>query len=121
MATKLATVEQRDRWVAFIVLQPLPLAVECKPWKATRSTEQNAYLWGVCYATLERETGQEAEDWHEYMLGEWAGWERYELFGRAKVRPRRRSSKLNKAEFVDFVEFIQRRAAQNGIYIPDPQ
>ena len=85
-----------------------------------RSDEQNRALWGLAYRIVAERTGQEAEDWHEYFLGEWAGWEEYEMFGRKKIRPRRRSSKLTTAEFAEYFDFIQRRAAENGILIPDP-
>lgn len=98
-----------------------------KKWRVTvgqyrkrRSGAQNRYLWGVAYKTLQDATGQPAEDWHEYMLGEYHGWEEYEMFGKRKIRPIKRSSKLSTMEFMDFVEFIQMRAAEHGIYIPDP-
>ena len=85
-----------------------------------RSDSQNRYLWGVAYAELARVTGQPAEDWHEYMLGEHYGWESVDMLGRKKLRPIRRSSKLSTQEFAEHVEFIQSRAAEHGIYIPDP-
>jgi hypothetical protein len=95
-------------------------SVEVKPYRARRSDQQNRYLWGVVYATLEEATGQEAEDWHEYWLGEWGGWEVVDMLGQKKRKPVRRSSKLSRMEFADYVGFIQRSAAQHGIYIPDP-
>lgn len=98
-----------------------PVKVEISQYHASRTNEQNRYLWGVCYKTLEDSTGQEASDWHEYMLGEWSGWEVYELMGQKRKRPARRSSILNKVEFADYIDFIQKRAAQNGIHIPDPE
>lgn len=85
-----------------------------------RSDEQNRYLWGVAYKTLEQATGQPAADWHEYALGEHFGWETGDYFGTKKLRPLRRSSKLSTVEFMEFVGFIQQRAAENGIYISDP-
>lgn len=94
--------------------------VEVVEHKERRSDQQNRYLWGVCYAELAKATGQEAEDWHEYMLGECYGWETIEMMGRKKLKPRRRSSKMDKHEFAEYVAFIQRRAAENGIYIPNP-
>lgn len=112
------------RKALFAFLDKLPTA---KKWKVTvglyrkrRSDQQNRYLWGVAYKTLQDATGQEAQDWHEYMLGEHFGWEEYEMFGKRKIRPKQRSSKLTTMEFMDFVDFIQRRAAEHGIYIPDP-
>lgn len=100
-------------------------AVEIKERKRGRTLQQNAYLWGVCYAEILRQGGEslagwEAEDIHEYMLGEWSGWEELEGLGRKRLRPVKRSSTLSVTEFMDFVEFIQRKAAGLGIYIPDP-
>jgi hypothetical protein len=83
-----------------------PVEITWRPWKAKRSDAQNRYLWGVVYRTLRDATGQIEADWHEYMLGEWSGWETYELFGRRKVRPLRRSGKLNVGEFCDYVAFV---------------
>lgn len=94
--------------------------VEVAEHKERRSDAQNRYLWGVAYAELARATGQPAEDWHEYFLGEHYGWGTVEMLGRRKLRPVRRSSRLTKAEFAEHVEFIQSRAAEHGIYIPDP-
>ena len=94
--------------------------VSVEQYQRRRSDDQNRYLWGVVYATLRDATGQDADDWHEYMLGEWAGWEECELFGRKRLKPKRRSSKLSTGEFADYIAFIQQRAAENGIYIPDP-
>lgn len=90
-------------------------------FKRTRSHEQNAYLWGVVYATvLQHLPGWDAEDLHEYFLGEHYGWETLEGLGRKRLKPIRRSSKLTTIEFADHVAFIQRAMAEKGIYVPDP-
>lgn len=90
-------------------------------FKRTRSHEQNAYLWGIVYvAILQHLPGWDADDIHEYCLGEWSGWETLEGFGRKRLRPVRRSSKLSTTEFTDYVAFIQRTMAAKGIYVPDP-
>ena len=99
--------------------------LEVTQYKRTRSVEQNSYLWGVCYQTLLREGGDvlqgwEAEDLHDYFLGEHFGWETIEGFGRKRLRPLKRSSRLSTTEFAEYVEFVQRKAAGMGIYIPDP-
>jgi hypothetical protein len=94
--------------------------IEIDEYKPKRSDQQNRYLWGVCYAELMKVLpGWQAEDIHEYMLGEHFGWETIEGMGRKRLRPLRRSSALNKQEFSDFVAFIQRKAAEHGCYIPD--
>ena len=99
-----------------------------KEWQITvalyrkpRSDAQNRYLWGVCYATIREATGHEAEDWHEFFLGEWGGWETIDFMGKKRMKPLRRSSKMNKMEFADYTGFIQMKAAEQGIFIPDPE
>ena len=96
--------------------------IEIDEHKPTRSDQQNRYLWGVCYAELVKVLpGWHAEDIHDYMLGEHFGWETIEGMGRKRMRPLRRSSALNKQEFSDFVAFIQRKAAEHGVFIPDAE
>ncbi|HEX7041285.1 MAG TPA: hypothetical protein VF202_14305 [Trueperaceae bacterium] len=103
------------------LVKEMPLKVTIAEYRRTRSLEQNAYLWGCVYPTiLQHLPGWDAEDLHEYFLGEWSGWEVLEGFGRKRMRPIRRSSKLKTTEFMDFVAFIQRRMAEHGVYIPDP-
>lgn len=99
--------------------------LKCEEVKSTRSLAQNAYLWGVCYPTILEKGGETLGGWtsndlHEYFLGEHFGWEVIEGFGRKRMRPLRRSSKLSVSEFMLFVDSIQRRAAELGIYIPNP-
>jgi hypothetical protein len=97
--------------------------VKVEAYKPRRSDQQNRYLWGVVYETILK-TGQldgwHAEDLHEYFLGECFGWETLEGMGRKRMRPLKRSSKLSTNEFSDYVAFIQQRAAEMGVYIPDP-
>ncbi len=89
-----------------------------------RSLEQNAYLWGVCYETILahglRDDGWHNEDLHEYFLGEFHGWETIEGFGQKRKKPVRRSSGKSISEFMDYIEFIHQKAAEMGVYIPDP-
>jgi hypothetical protein len=99
--------------------------VEVSEWKKPRTNQQNSFLWGVCYPAI-LEAGGEAlagwtrEDIHEYMLGECFGWETIEGFGRKRVRPIKRSSKLNRQEFSDYLLFLETRCAEMGIVIPEP-
>ena len=94
--------------------------------KRTRTQQQNRYLWGVAYPAIlagggEALGGWTAEDLHEYFLGEHFGWETLEGFGRKRVKPLRRSAKLTTQEFSDYVGFIQRKSAELGIFVPDPE
>ena len=104
-----------------------------KSWKVTieevkskRSDPQNAFLWGVCYPSIlegggEMLRGWNANDLHEFFLGEHFGWEVMEGFGRKRMRPVRRSSKLSKTEFSDYLEYLSARCADMGIVIPEPE
>ncbi len=112
-----------------VFLESLPLErafeVIVKPHVRKRSEQQNRYLWGVCYATILREGGEALRGWrdtdlHEHFLGEWAGVERMKIGTSIYLRPRKRSSNLNKQEFADYILFLQQRAAELGILIPDP-
>jgi hypothetical protein len=101
-----------------------PWQIEVKLYRKRRSDQQNRYLWGVVYATILKDGGEAlggwtADDLHEYFLGEHFGWETLEGFGRKRVKPIRRSGKLTTVEFSDYVDFIQRKAAELGVYIPD--
>ena len=103
-----------------------------KAWRVTvaeqkrpRTQQQNRYLWGVAYPAIlagggEALAGWDAEDLHEYFLGEHFGWETIEGFGRKRIKPLRRSAKLTTLEFSDHVAFIQRKAAEFGVYVPGP-
>lgn len=113
------------RACAFLAALPKDRAwrVEVSEWKPLRSEQQNAYLWGVVYRTILdsglREQGWTADDVHEYLLGEHFGWVELEGLGRRRLKPIRRSSRLNKQEFSDYIAFIQRTMAEKGVYVPD--
>ena len=113
----------RDRLVRFLDMLPDDRAwlVEIKRHARRRSDQQNRYLWGVVYpAFLRVLPGWDAGDVHEYLLGEHFGWERLEGMGRTRLKPIKRSSKLTKAEFAEYTEFCQRKGAEHGVYVPDP-
>jgi hypothetical protein len=118
-----AAMRNLSRLVAFLSGLPTESAwkVSVSEWKRTRSNEQNAYLWGVVYKTIcDHLPGWDADDVHEYCLGECFGWETLEGLGRKRLKPVRRSSRLSVTEFADYVAWIQRTMAERGIDIPDP-
>lgn len=111
------------RLVAFVsaLSQDKAWKLDISEHRPRRSDEQNRYLWGVVYATICKHLpGWDAEDVHDYFLGEHFGWETLEGMGRKRVKPIRRSSRLNKTEFAEYVAFIQRAMAERGVYIPEP-
>jgi hypothetical protein len=104
----------------------MPWQITFEPWRKPRSNAQNNYLNGVVYPMIleaggELLGGYTRQDLHEYMLGEWGGWETLTGLGHTRVRPLRRSSKLTRAEFTDFLYFIENKCIELGIGpLPEP-
>lgn len=129
---KLATESERSRFLAFVQAQPLPLEASVSPWKATRSSEQNALLFGVLYPPIAEAMGYEAADVHEYMLGTHFGWVDAKCPKTPRnpqgleSRPFRTTTRdetgkrnvLKKDEFSRFVATVERIAAKAGVFIP---
>ena len=129
---KIATETERARLHAFIDAQPLPLDAECKPWKPTRSSEQNSLLFGVVYPPIAEAMGYTVEDIHEYMLGTHFGWVDVKVPMRPsnpagiESRPFRTTTRdengkrsvLKKDEFSKFIATVDRIAAKAGVFIP---
>lgn len=123
------------RWIGFAESLGFPLDVTAKRYKPTRSNEQNAYLFGVCYPPIAQAMGYSVEDIHEYMCGRHFGWvdrkcpktpRNPEGFVSVPFRTTTRDdtgkrSVLNKQEFSSFVDTVQRIAAHAGVFIPDAE
>jgi hypothetical protein len=92
--------------------------------KSRRSTDQNALLWAL-YDDILRNGGESLGGWtstdlHEYLLGEHFGWTEHKAFGKTRLKPNRRSSRLTKSEFSDLLSFIVHRMAEHGIILSLP-
>jgi hypothetical protein len=97
--------------------------VTIEEFRRPRTNQQNAFLWGVVYPCIIEAGNLEgftAQDVHEWFLGECFGWQTLEGLGRKKVKPLKRSSKLNKQEFSDYLEFISMKCGELGFTIPEP-
>lgn len=103
--------------------------VTVEPFKESRSLAQCAYLNGVAYAIIGHAIGYERDEISEYLCGERFGWRDVTLpNGKTITRPLRTTTTdeegkravLSKAEFADYVAFVQRFAAGYGLEIPDP-
>lgn len=114
---------RRENAKAFIDgLDPdLKWEITIKEFKEKRSLEQNAFVHGVQLKLICDHTGYQMDEMKDYLLGEAFGWEEFEFMGQMKSRPIRRSSSLNKNEWVWWQEWIEGWAAQTlGITIPRP-
>jgi hypothetical protein len=132
---KIATAHDRDRWLEFVKSQPLPLDVECKPWKATRSNEQNALLFGALYPPIADAMGYCVDDVHEYCCGRFFGWQDVKVPKtprnpdgiasepiRSTTRAGWQSGKrdvIDKQTFGRFLDLVYEIAAKAGVFIPD--
>jgi hypothetical protein len=99
--------------------------ITVEAFKPKRSDQQNAFLWGVVYPSILEGGGEALRGWttndlHEYFLIEAFGSEVIEGFGRKRHKPLRRSSKLTKQEFSDYLAIIEAKCAELGIHIPEP-
>lgn len=129
---KLTTEADRQRWLVFFNMQPLPLEVSWSAWKQTRSNEQNALLFGVMYPPIAEAMGYDVSDLHEFFCGTHFGWVDVK---RPKTprnpegiesRPFRSTTKdehgkrkvLSKDEFSKFLATVERIAAKAGVFIP---
>ena len=128
---KLATATERDRWLSFVTQQPLPLEVECKPWKRNRSSEQNRMLWAM-YAPIAEAMGFDRDDLHEWFCGKFWGWKNMKVprtprspegFVSVPVRTTTRNEDgkrnvIDAKTFAEFVDMVDRIAAQAGVFVP---
>lgn len=98
--------------------------VVVKKYQKKRSDEQNRLLWSLYTDILQRGGemmgGWTKDDLHELFLGTHFGWEVIQGFGQKRKKPLRRSSKLNTVEFAEFVDFIVRYMAEQGVCLKMP-
>lgn len=102
--------------------------ITVKPYSKPRTCEANAYLWGVVYPTIVRELSGIADDWNELFCLEFFGERSIELGATRIVKPIRTTTTdeagkrdvLPTAEFWRFVDFVRQRAAEGGVYVPEP-
>jgi hypothetical protein len=119
LSERVETVER----IADIMRTVLPgkkVQVTVGQYRKSRSNQQNRALFGVAYKALSEATGNDPEDLHRYFKGEYGGWDVMDVMGQKCKVPKIRSSTMTTSEFSDFYQFIQRRSAQAGYNVPDP-
>lgn len=134
---KLSTEHDRTRWLAFVHAQSLPIDVECKPWRKSRTNEQNALLFGVIYPPISEAMGYPVDGdngIHAFMCGTHFGWVDAKVPKTPRnpdgiaSEPRRSTTRegwhrgkrsvLTTTEFSAFLDTVERIAAQAGVFIP---
>ena len=100
--------------------------IKVERYKATRSAQQNRYYFGVvCGLIRERlkELGHDLtiQETHEFLRGRFNSKELIDLNGGEIIQVGNSTSKLNKSEFMEYLEKIKQFSATTlELYIPDP-
>jgi hypothetical protein len=120
----------RDKTICRVVdaLEDLPISegfrVEIHEHKATRSEKQNNTLWWVYDNIIKLGgvalEGTTKEELHDFFLLRHFGEEVHMVFGKKKLRPVRRSSRLSKHEFALFMSSVYDFMASQGVILPLP-
>lgn len=90
--------------------------------KKSRSTQANAYYWGVVVTAMADHLGYTKSEMHTILCGECFGWKSVAFKGRNVEVPNRTSTTPDKLSTTDFHGLImlgQRIAAENGVRLPD--
>lgn len=101
-------------------LQPAPYWFEIKKYRRKRSTEQNAYYWGVVIDILGKEMGYYPEEMHEILKQKFNS-KISILPNGEEVRHVKSTKKKDTFDFEQYLEKIRLWAVQEfGIIIPLP-
>lgn len=126
----LRTESDVDRYCEFLRGQNLPIEVESKPHKPTRSSEANRYLRAVENDMAEH-TGFTMDEVHTWLLGSYFGWKDRKV-PRTPTNPQGvasfpvrttttneegKRSVLDKKEFAKFAQHVEKVAAQAGVFV----
>ncbi len=109
-------VENKDKFDLFVGTLSGKVEIVVKPWRKTRSGQQNKYLWGVVYKIIAEYTGEDIMDIHNNF--------KYKLLkstGKSgKLHSCKSTTKLSTADFTDYIEKIKVWASGFGLNIPSP-
>lgn len=117
--------------IAFLRMLPESKAweLEIRPHVKKRSTKQRKALFGAAYGALMEFSGLEGSEdkreLHRFMCGEFFGW-KLDAFGRrVPVRTTTKDEhgkpdEINVEQALRFYAFLQRKGAEAGCYVPDP-
>lgn len=91
-----------------------------KPFKKSRSDNQNRYYWGVVIKLISEELGYFAEEMHEILKQKFLDQKEFK-FGKDQFIVTKSTSELSTKEFEDYLENIRQFAHMTlNIFIPLP-
>lgn len=92
-----------------------------------RSPKQRAALFGAAYRPIMEFVGlsgsEDKDDLHAFYCGEYWGWHpvlRNKPLRTTTKNERGERDEITTVQALEFYAFIQRHAAEQGIYVPDP-
>ena len=103
--------------------------VEIVEHKKSRSPKQRRALFGAAYKPIMEFMGlrgeEEKEELHYFFCGEYWGWREGPMMRKRPVRTTTRDENGKRDEItstvaLDFYAFIQQKALEQGIWVPDP-
>ena len=106
-------------YVASLPVGTAKLAVEIKPYRATRSAEANRLLWAI-YNDIAQQVVMNgrrfsADCWHEYLAGLFLGKTDMRLPNGEIVTRRVSTASLNVEEFSNYVDRVSAWGADQGV------
>ena len=115
----LRTEQHRERaaaWISHLPISDPPLVVSVAEFKAKRSNEQNDMMWALVRAIAQ---GDEVERTKDRLLMKWAGYDVKELPDGTQypVPTVGGSSKLDKEQMGDFINYLLAFCAEWGIEV----
>ena len=94
--------------------------VSVRPFKPTRSSNQNRYYWAVIIKTLSEEIGYSSEEMHEILKQQFLITET-KIIKDKEYKITKSTTALNTSEFEDYLSKIRSWASVDlGIFIPEP-
>lgn len=120
MKLTLRTPLLRAQAIRAIQALPLDQVYECelKPWKATRSSEQNRRYWSLLTEISEqlKPDGHEysPETWHQYLRAKFIGKDTVVVDGDVLFVPKT-TTKLKVAEFSDLMTQVEAWGTEHGV------
>lgn len=101
-------------------LKPGPYEIEVRREKQTRSERLNRYYWAVVVKAISEWSGYEVEDVHEFLKLTFNSKILLNVQTGEETKIGASTKHLATEDFLDFLRRCKQWAAEQGLYIPDP-